>query len=137
MTKISGRIVLSNQMKTMKVKFAVEIKKMAKHLKKIQKSETSVQELVVATFAEDLEQAETYQCLLKANGVSATIQKQTDDNDDGATNGQSFALMVPEDFIDEAQVVIESQNAYDDFYDFACEDEDDEDFDSDLFDDEF
>ena len=42
--------------------------------------------------------------------------------------------MVPEDFLDEAHVIIESQNAYDDFYDFAIEDED---FASDLFEDEF
>jgi len=35
-------------------------------------------------------------------------------------------------------VVIESQDAYDDFYDFALEeDETDDDFDSDLFEDEF
>ena len=44
--------------------------------------------------------------------------------------------MVPEDFLDEAHVVIESQDAYDDFYDFAMEDEDDLDFDADLLDDE-
>jgi len=46
-------------------------------------------------------------------------------------------VMVPEDYLDEAHVIIESQNAYDDFYDFALEDQEEEDFDSQLFEDEF
>ena len=45
--------------------------------------------------------------------------------------------MVPEEYIDEAHVVIESQQAYDDFYDFALEEENEEDFDEDFFDDEY
>ena len=34
--------------------------------------------------------------------------------------------MVPEDYLDEAHVIIESQGAYDDFYDFALEDDEDD-----------
>jgi hypothetical protein len=45
--------------------------------------------------------------------------------------------MVPEDFLDEAHVVIESQDAYDDFYDFTLEEENEEDFDTDIFEDGF
>jgi len=45
--------------------------------------------------------------------------------------------MVPEEFLDEAHVVIESQDAYDDFYDLALEDEEETDFDSDLFEEDF
>jgi hypothetical protein len=45
--------------------------------------------------------------------------------------------MVPEEFLDEAHVVIESQDAYDDFYDLALEDTDANEFDSDIFDEEF
>jgi hypothetical protein len=43
--------------------------------------------------------------------------------------------MVPEEFLDEAHVVIESQDAYDDFYDFSLDDEEDssDDFDPDVF----
>jgi hypothetical protein len=44
--------------------------------------------------------------------------------------------MVPEDFLDEAHVVIESQDAYDDFCDFTMDEDDDLDFDSDLLDDD-
>ena len=49
---------------------------------------------------------------------------------------KGIAVMVPEDSLDEAHVVIESQDAYDDFYDLALEDEEDNDFDSGLFEDE-
>jgi hypothetical protein len=47
-----------------------------------------------------------------------------------------YAIMVPEECADEATVIIESQDAYDDFYDFALEDDKD-DFDVDFFDDEY
>jgi hypothetical protein len=42
--------------------------------------------------------------------------------------------MVPEEFVDKAYVIIESQDAYDDFYDMAIDDE--VDFDGDVFDDD-
>ena len=47
--------------------------------------------------------------------------------------------MVPEECLDEAHVVIESQDAYDDFYDFALEDESDIDteLDNDFLEDDF
>lgn len=44
--------------------------------------------------------------------------------------------MVPEEYLDEAHVVIEAQDAYDDFYDLTMDDEDGSDFDSDLLEDE-
>ena len=81
-------------------------------------------ELVVITFTDDSEQAKEYQTLLKNSDIPAVIKEQ-----DG------FAIMIPEDYIDEAHVVIESQEIYDDFYDFAPEDDDDE-FDSGIFEDE-
>ncbi|MDD5063887.1 MAG: DUF2007 domain-containing protein [Phycisphaerae bacterium] len=93
-------------------------------------------ELIVVTFAEDMEQAKEYESLLSANGIPAMIKGQSGESAD--TDG--IAVMVPEDYLDEAHVVIESQDAYDDFYDFALEDEDEEDegdFDSELFEDDF
>jgi hypothetical protein len=100
-----------------------------------QKSQTNLPELIVVTFAEDMEQAKEYETLLEANGIPATIKKQGGESTD--TDG--IAVMVPEDYLDEAHVVIESQDAYDDFYDFALEDEDEGegDFDSELFEDDF
>jgi hypothetical protein len=106
---------------------------MAKRSQKAQKSQPELQEFVVVTFAEDLEQARDYETLLKTNDIPATIKEQ----DEQSINGKSIAVMVPEEFLDEAHVVIESQDAYDDFYDFALEDEDDGDFDSDFFEDDF
>jgi len=102
---------------------------MAKRPQKRRKSQTNVQELVIVAFAEDLEQAKDYKTLLQANDIPSTIKEQTEDS----TEAQGFAVMVPEDFLDEAHVVIESQDAYDDFYDIAIEDQDDDSFDSDLF----
>jgi len=115
---------------------------MAKRPKKSRKSETNLQELVVVTFAEDLEQAKEYETLLETNGIPATIRKQAPPlrgagQGEESAGAKSIAIMVPEDYLDEAHVVIESQNAYDDFYDFALEDEDEGDFDSELFEDDF
>jgi hypothetical protein len=106
---------------------------MAKRTHKSQKSRTNMPELVVVTFAENMEQAKEYETLLESSGIPATIKEQGEEADE--TKG--VAIMVPEDYLDEAHVVIESQDAYDDFYDFALEDEDEGDFDSELFEDEF
>jgi hypothetical protein len=95
-----------------------------------QKSQTNLPELIIVTFAEDMEQAKEYETLLEANGIPATIKEQGG----GSVDTDGIAVMVPEDYLDEAHVVIESQDAYDDFYDFALEDEDD--FDSELFEDD-
>jgi len=106
---------------------------MAKRSKRNPKSMSDLQEFVVVTFVEDTEQAKEYQTLLKANDIPAVINEQCEQSN--GTKG--IAVMVPEDFLDEAHVVIESQDAYDDFYDFSLEDETDDDFGSDLFEDEF
>ena len=106
---------------------------MAKRPQKSQKSSQTAPELIIVTFAEDMEQAKEYETLLEANGIPATIKKQGGESAD--TDG--IAVMVPEDYLDEAHVVIEPQDAYDDFYDFALEDEDEGDFDSELFEDDF
>lgn len=105
---------------------------MAKRSPKAQKSETKTQEFVVVTFTADLEQAKDYEILLKSNDIPAVIKEQNEQQGDT----KNVAVMVPEDFLDEAHVVIESQDAYEDFYDFT-EDEDDNDFDNDLLDDDF
>ena len=106
---------------------------MAKRSKKNRNSQSNLQDFVVVTFVDDIEQAKEYETLLKANDIPAVINEQYEQ----ASGTTGIAVMVPEDFLDEAHVVIESQDAYDDFYDFALEDEGDEDFGDDLFDDEF
>ena len=108
---------------------------MAKRPKKTQKSQAESPEFVIVTFAEDMEQARNYETLLKSDNIPAIIEEQHEQSMDSG----GVAVMVPEDFLDEAHVVIESQDAYDDFYDSALEDEDEDDydFDSDLFEDKF
>jgi len=105
---------------------------MAKRPKKTEKSSAKLQDFVVVTFAEDWEQARDREALLRNSDIPAVVRQQ----DEEATNTKGIAIMVPEEFLDEAHVVIESQDAYDDFYDIALEDEDETDFDSDLFEDD-
>ncbi|MHC4763102.1 MAG: hypothetical protein ACYS71_07015, partial [Planctomycetota bacterium] len=98
---------------------------MAKRSKKEQKAQVKLQELVVVTHVKDMEQAKEYEALLKSNDIPALIKEQHEVPEDEM---KGVAVMVPEDFLDEAHVVIESQDAYDDFYDLTLEDEDDGDF---------
>jgi len=106
---------------------------MAKRSKKGHRSQAKMQGYVVVTFAEDLEQAREYKTLLEVNDVSAIISEQQEQSLDS----KEIAVMVPEDFLDEAHVIIESQQAYDDFYDYALEDEENGDFDDELFEEDF
>ena len=105
---------------------------MAKRSDKKQKSQIQTGEMVVVTFVEELENARDYQAILISNDIPSTVKNC----DEEAQESRTYAVMVPEEFLDEAHVIIESQDSYDDFYDFAIDDEDD-DFDSDLLDDEF
>jgi len=106
---------------------------MAKRSKKPQKSKANLEGYVVVAFAEDMDQAKEYQSLLKASDIPAIIREQGDQ----VIGSPEIAVMVSEEYIDEAHVVIESQHAYDDFYDFALEGEDESDFDGDFLDDDF
>ena len=87
---------------------------------------------MVVTFAEDAEQAREYEALLKNDDIPVKIHDNTDD----VKSSKSLILMVPEEYLDEAHVIIESQNAYEDFYEFAADD-DDESLSVDYFDEDF
>jgi hypothetical protein len=106
---------------------------MAKRSKKGHRPQAKLQGYVVVTFAEDLEQAREYKTLLEVNDVPAIISEQ----EEQAIGSKEIAVMVHEDFLDEAHVIIESQHAYDDFYDYALEDGKDSDFEEDLFEDDY
>jgi hypothetical protein len=100
--------------------------------KKSQKTQTNLKEHVVVAFAEDLEQAREYEALLKSNDIPAMIKERYDK----ATDSNEITVMVPEEFIDEAHVVIESQDAYDDFYDINILEDEDSIFEDDFSDDD-
>ncbi len=112
---------------------AVRSTNMTKRMDKNGSGQAKVKDLVVVTLLGDGEQGREYETLLRLNDIPAVLKEQFDPS--GENKG--FAIMVPEDFLDEAHVVIESQDAYDDFYDFALDEEEDLDFDADVFDDEF
>jgi len=107
--------------------------KMAKRSKKNHKSQAKLEGYVVVVFAEDIDQAREYTTLMEANDIPAMISEHNEQS----IGSKEIAVMVPEEFLDEAHVVIESQQAYDDFYDFALDEEEDGDFDGDLFEEEF
>jgi hypothetical protein len=105
--------------------------KMAKFYKKTDETKAEPQDLVTITFVEDWEQAKDFEAMLKANDIPATLREEDAPEEDH----QGYAVMVPADFSEEARIMIELQNAEDAFYDLMFEDEDP--FDSELFDDAF
>lgn len=105
---------------------------MTKRSKKGRDTQAKLNGYVVVTFADDIEQARDYESLLRANEVPVEITEQADQ-----MGNREIAVMVPDEFLDEAHVIIESQDAYDDFYDLALDDDNEEEFDSDIFEDDF
>jgi hypothetical protein len=105
---------------------------MSKHSKKGHKAHAKLEGYVVVAFSEDMDQAKEYKTLLESNDIAATIAEPGEH----AVGNKEIAVMVSEEFIDEAHVIIESQHTYDDFYDFSLEDEDEIDFEGDYFDEE-
>lgn len=112
----------------LEAQFVLE-EKMGKRSKKGHKSHAKLEGYVVVAFSEDMEQAREYKTLLDANDIPAIITEQ----DEHTIGSKEIAVMVSEEFLDEAHVIVESQNTYDDFYDFAMEDEDETDFEGDFF----
>ncbi len=106
---------------------------MVKRSKKFQKPQGKLEGFVVVAFAENMEQARDYKTLLDANDIPTIISE----HEEQSIGSKEIAVMVSEEFLDEAHVIIESQQTYDDFYDLTSEDESNSDFDSDLFEDDF
>ncbi len=90
-----------------------------------------VQDYVAVAFARDEIEAREYEALLASDNIPVTIRQQIDAD----TGSEGYSVMVPEEFVDEAYVIIESQDAYDDFYDDTISDETD--FEPDLFGDDY
>lgn len=89
---------------------------MSRKAKNENKNSSTVQELVTVAFAEDLELAQEYKQMLADNEIPAVIRRQPE----MAQNGFSdIAILVPEDCLDDAHMLISEQAAYDDFFDMA------------------
>lgn len=106
---------------------------MKRRMDKNGKSQAKLKDVVVVAVVDEMEQAREYETLLRLNDIPAVVKEQLDPTG----NRTGVAILVPEDCLDEAHVVIESQDAYDDFYDFALDEEEDADFDAGILDDEF
>jgi hypothetical protein len=89
------------------------------------------QELVVVATSTTMLEAKEYETLLKNNDIPAMVKER--ENEFG--EGFHYAVYVPDDMADEAHVVIESQDAYDDFYDFGLDEENEDDLEGDIFED--
>jgi hypothetical protein len=91
---------------------------MKKHTNNDDNGQTNLKDLAIVTYVSDMDQAREYETLLRLNDIPAVIKEKLDPSGDN-----SVAILVPEDCLDEAHVVIESQDAYDDFYDFSDDDQ--------------
>lgn len=103
---------------------------MANHSKKKQKTSTPLEEFVTVAFAEDMELAKQYKKLLNESEIPAAIKPQSD----STSNYPGVAVMVPENHLDEAHLLIESQGSHDSFYDLAFHDNGHEDLEEDRYD---
>jgi hypothetical protein len=88
---------------------------MANRKKKTHNSGTALKGLVTVAFAEDVDLANQYKQLLNNNDIPAAVKTRPDPE----VSYQGIAVMVPEDYLDEAHVLIEDQNSIGDFYDLA------------------
>lgn len=89
------------------------------------------QELVMVATAGTMDEAKENETLLKNNDIPAMVKQRPNEFGEGT----HYAVLVPEDMADEAHVVIESQDAYDDFYDLGIEDESEDDLEGEIFED--
>jgi len=89
------------------------------------------QDLVIITTAESIDEAKEYETLLKNNDIPAMVKQQQDE----FTEVKRFAVFVPEEMADEATVIIESQDSYDDFYDSAMDDDGEDDLEGEILED--
>ena len=101
-------------------------------VKRTRKRQSRLQELVVVATSDTAEEARDYEMLLKNNDIPAMVKQQQDE----FSQGKRFVVMTPEEMADEAHVIIESQDAYDDFYDSGLDDENEEDSEDDIFEDD-
>ncbi len=88
---------------------------MAKSKKKNQSSTSTLTELVTVAFAEDKELAAQYKQLLNDNDIPAAVKTKSGD----VPGYDGIAVMVSEEYLDEAHVIIESQSSIGDFYELA------------------
>ncbi|MBW8017177.1 MAG: DUF2007 domain-containing protein [Planctomycetes bacterium] len=93
---------------------------MANRKKKTNNSGTALKGFVTVAFAEDIDLANQYKELLNDSEIPAAVKTRPD----AEVSFQGIAVMVPEDYLDEAHVIIANQSSMGDFYDLAFSDDD-------------
>lgn len=83
--------------------------------RKSRKQNAVVKEYVTVAFAEDLELGREYEKMLIEHGIPAIVKNQGR-SEEGYSG---IAVMVPEEFIDEAYAMVRKESSYDDFFDAA------------------
>jgi hypothetical protein len=73
---------------------------------------------VIVTVVEDMGKAADCRDLLADNDIPAVIKEQ-----ESASGESCIAVLVPEEHLDEAHVIVESQDTYDDMYDMDRDEE--------------
>jgi hypothetical protein len=105
---------------------------MAKLYRDNYETKTEPHDYVAVVLTSNRKQAKEYEAALKTNDIPAIIQ----DQDESTEGDPGFAVMVPKDYQEEAQLVIESQAFEENIYDPLWDDEID-DFDDEFPDDDF
>jgi hypothetical protein len=85
-------------------------------------SSTALKELVTIAFAEDVDLAKQYKQLLEDNNIPAAIKTRAESE----SEYKGIPVMVPEEYLDEAHMLVESHNSGGDFYNAAFGQEDQE-----------
>ena len=84
--------------------------------RKSPKRPSAVKDCVTVAFAEDMELAKEYRKVLEEHHIPVVVKNQGR-AEDGTALG--IAMMVPEEFLDEAYALISEEASYDDFFDAA------------------
>lgn len=90
----------------------------APHKGKVLATDAQEKEFVAVAVVEDMDQAHTYRLWLEENDIPVVIQEP-----DESSSSDSISVTVPEECLDEAHVVIESQAVYDDYIDMTLDDD--------------
>lgn len=101
---------------------------MVERSKQKQGTKTSMNDFVTVAFAEDMELAKQYKEMLKESEIQSVIKAPND-----LSSFPGIAVMVSENDLDEAHVLIESQGSSDSFFDLAFSEDDSNDLDEDLY----
>ncbi|MBC8490000.1 MAG: DUF2007 domain-containing protein [Phycisphaerae bacterium] len=105
---------------------------MAKRGQKSGKSKVKSEPLAAVTFLDNYSEVEECQLLLESNGIPVIIK---DVKVEG--NREEFAVLVAEEYLEDAQYLIENETNDDDFYGFEFDLDDEFEMDFERFDDEF